>query len=65
LTYAVALWGLGLLGGYWIAFHPVLNDDGLGARGLWLAASASLALAGAVLFTYLGSVSKIRNRNTS
>ena len=58
LTYAVALWGLGLLGGYWIAFHPVLNDTGLGARGLWLAASLSLALAGIVLFLYLAKVSK-------
>jgi MATE family multidrug resistance protein len=63
LIYAVALWGVGLGGGYaigltsvdlsWIGLHPPL-----GAPGFWLAAIASLALAGSLVTAYFLHVSR-------
>jgi MATE family multidrug resistance protein len=35
VIYAVALWGLGLVGGYVIGFHPVFGTP-RGASGMWL-----------------------------
>lgn len=58
LIYSIGLWGLGLVGGYWIAFQPIFNDTGLGARGLWLAASGALGIAALTLIAYLGIVSR-------
>ena len=60
LIYSLALWGLGLVGGYWIAFHPVLGDTPLGARGLWGAASVALGIAASTLIAYLAIVSRVR-----
>ncbi|WP_118179064.1 MATE family efflux transporter [Paraburkholderia phosphatilytica] len=54
VIYAVALWGVGLGGGYLLGFNvsggvPVALT---GARGFWLANMASLAVAGAGLLVY-------------
>jgi MATE family multidrug resistance protein len=57
--YAVALWGVGLGGGYLLGFNvggvspPWLT----GARGFWAASAASLAVAGCGLFLYWRSIS--------
>ncbi len=47
LIHALALWGVGLAGGYALAFDPwgVLPPAWQGARGFWVAATAGLALA--------------------
>ena len=37
LIYTVSLWGIGLCGGWWIAFRPVIGGAPLGVRGLWSA----------------------------
>ncbi len=62
VIYAVALWGVGLGGGYLLGFDvggavPV----GLtGARGFWAASAASLAVAGSGLFLHWRSISRRR-----
>lgn len=48
LVTLVARWGVGLLGGYWLAFGP----PQLGARGFWIAATLGISLAGAWLCLY-------------
>jgi MATE family multidrug resistance protein len=63
VVYGVALWGVGLGGGYliglteidlaWLGLHTPL-----GARGFWLAAIASLVLAGSLVTAYFLSVSR-------
>lgn len=63
LIYAVALWGVGLGGGYaigltrvdlaWLGLHTPL-----GAPGFWLAAIASLALASSLITVYFLHVSR-------
>ena len=63
LIYAVALWGVGLGGGYaiglssvdlaWLGLHPPL-----GAPGFWLAAIASLVLASSLVTAYFLRVSR-------
>jgi len=63
LIYAVALWGVGLGGGYavgltsvdlaWLGLHPPL-----GAQGFWLAAIASLVLASSLITVYFLRVSR-------
>lgn len=60
VIYAVALWGVGLGGGYALGF----NVSGAapawltGARGFWFANMASLMVAGAGLLVYLRGVSR-------
>jgi multidrug resistance protein, MATE family len=63
VIYAVALWGVGLGGGYAIGLTAVdLSWLGIptpwGARGFWLAAIASLALAGSLVTLYFLHVSR-------
>ena len=63
VVYAVALWGLGLGGGYLVGLTDIdLSWLGiatpLGARGFWGAAIASLALAGALVTIYFLYVSR-------
>jgi MATE family multidrug resistance protein len=63
LIYAVALWGVGLGGGYVAGLTATdLSWLGLaapmGARGFWLAAIASLALAGSLVTAYFLRVSR-------
>ena len=53
VIYAVALWGLGLIGGYTVAFHAVLGGP-RGASGMWLMQSVALCLtSGLLLGLYL------------
>ena len=59
VIYAVALWGVGLGGGYLLGFDvggavPVWLT---GARGFWAASAASLAVAGGGLFLHWRSIS--------
>ncbi|MBI2961061.1 MAG: MATE family efflux transporter, partial [Betaproteobacteria bacterium] len=67
VIYAVALWGVGLCGGYALGLAGVdLGGSGdwrfaaapMGAKGFWIAASASLALAGALVTLYFLRVSR-------
>jgi len=63
VIYAVALWGVGLGGGYTIGLTSVdLSWLGIptpwGARGFWFAAIASLALAGSLVTLYFLHVSR-------
>ncbi len=63
LIYVVALWGVGLGGGYAIGLTSVdLSWFGIptpwGARGFWFAAIASLALAGSLVTLYFLHVSR-------
>jgi multidrug resistance protein, MATE family len=57
--YAVALWGVGLGGGYALGFDVTgtVPAWATGARGFWLANMASLLIAGAGLVVYLARVS--------
>lgn len=52
IIYVVALWGLGIGGGYLLAF----GADGNGAVGFWQAATAGLMMAGAMLSLLLRRV---------
>ena len=62
VIYAVALWGVGLGGGYLLGFDiggavpPWLT----GARGFWAASAASLAVAGSGLFLHWRAISERR-----
>lgn len=58
VIYTVSLWGLGLGGGYWLAFHGAFGWAPQGAQGLWLAATVSLAVAAVALFVYLMRVAR-------
>jgi multidrug resistance protein, MATE family len=51
LITALALWGLGLIGGYVVAFHPVLGEP-LGVQGMWLMQAVALFLAALLLLYF-------------
>ena len=55
LIYLVAMWGVGLGGGYALAFHPpsFWSADWQGARGFWIAATLGLSLAAMALSALL------------
>lgn len=55
LAFALALWIVGLGGGYWLAFSPVLGAP-QGAAGFWIGAVAGMALAAAIGVAYFGHV---------
>lgn len=57
VVYAVSLWGLGLGGGYVLGLTDWLGPA-RGAAGFWLAATASLVLAGGLVFGYFLRVSQ-------
>jgi MATE family multidrug resistance protein len=59
LIYALALWGIGLGGGYLLGFNAGGNVPQWlqGARGFWIANTASLGVAGVGLFLYWRKVS--------
>ncbi len=67
VIYAVALWGVGLGGGYALGFDVTgtLPAWATGARGFWLANMASLMIAGVGLTTYLSRVSTRYLRGSS
>jgi MATE family multidrug resistance protein len=56
-VYVVSLWGVGLGGGYLLGLTDLLGPA-RGAAGFWIAATASLALAGAMVFAYFLAVSQ-------
>jgi MATE family multidrug resistance protein len=61
LVYLVCLWGIGLGGGWWLAFVVGAGNSQLaqavaGARGFWVAAGASLMAASVLLALILRSV---------
>jgi len=60
--YAFALWGVGLAGGYALGFGDLAGAP-MGAAGFWLAAVASLALAGILVAAYLDYVSRAACRS--
>jgi MATE family multidrug resistance protein len=51
VVYALALWGVGLFGGYQVAFRGVWGPP-RGVTGMWLMQSVGLALAGALLLGF-------------
>lgn len=51
VIYAVALWGPGLIGGYLVAFDPLLGGP-RGVQGLWLMLAVSLAFTACLLLTF-------------
>jgi len=57
--YAVALWGVGLAGGYLLGLTDTFGAA-RGAAGFWLAAILSLALAGGLVTGYFLKVSRLR-----
>lgn len=62
LMYAVALWGVGLGGGYLLGFDVLGGTPAMlqGAAGFWLGNSASLGLVGIALLWYLRRVQRLR-----
>ena len=58
VVYTVSLWGIGLVGGWWIAFHPVIGGAPLGAQGLWSASTIGLGVAATVLVVWMVRVSR-------
>lgn len=51
VVYALALWGVGLVGGYHVAFRG-LGGPPWGVAGMWLMQSVGLALAGLLLLAF-------------
>lgn len=60
VIYAVAMWGVGLGGGYWVGFDVAgMTPPGLlGARGFWFACTAGLVLAAVLMGIVLAAVSR-------
>jgi MATE family multidrug resistance protein len=64
LVYTVALWGIGLGGGYALALTRLAGADMLGlatpmgVAGFWLAGVASLVVSSLVLLAYFAWVSR-------
>jgi MATE family multidrug resistance protein len=58
VIYAVALWGVGLGGGYLLGLTDSFGPA-RGAAGFWIAAVASLAIAAALLVLYFERVSRV------
>jgi MATE family, multidrug efflux pump len=59
VVYALTLWGVGLFGGYQVAFRGVWGPP-RGVTGMWLMQSVGLALAGALLLAFYLSVLRHR-----
>jgi MATE family multidrug resistance protein len=60
LIYVAALWGVGLGGGYVLAFNlsGLTPQPLLGATGFWMASTTGLTLAALLLIAYLAWVLK-------
>jgi MATE family multidrug resistance protein len=64
LVYTVALWGIGLGGGYALGLEGMATANALGlatpmgAAGFWLAGVASVAAASVILLAYFARVSR-------
>ncbi|MEH0165381.1 MATE family efflux transporter [Paucibacter sp. JuS9] len=57
VVYALAIWGVGIGGGYWLAFGTALPSLS-GAQGFWAAATIGLVLAASGMTTVLAWVHK-------
>lgn len=75
LMQAVALTGVGLLGGWWLGFGPakgalakpigwLLEDAPVGTTTLWIMSTLGLALSTALLFGWYGHVLRHHSRRT-
>lgn len=62
LIYGVCLWGIGIGGGFWIAYSVTPFGPPFGASGFWSAAVVSLFGAATLLVTLLLAVSRWRVR---
>jgi MATE family multidrug resistance protein len=58
LIYGVSLWGIGLGGGYWLAYRGLFSVPALGSVGLWAAALAGLSVAAVCLVSLTLYVSR-------
>ncbi|MGZ8253526.1 MAG: MATE family efflux transporter, partial [Burkholderiaceae bacterium] len=58
VVYGLALWGIGLGGGYWIGLHPSPLGAPRGPAGFWEAATVALALAAVLLGIVAAAVSR-------
>lgn len=58
VVYGVALWGVGLAGGYLLAYHAPAGWPWSGAAGFWAASGAGLVLAAACLTWLADRVSR-------
>ena len=66
VIYAVAIWGVGLGGGYWLAFDASgTAPRGMqGAPGFWIAAAASLVLTALALVAFLAWMLRQQHHGT-
>lgn len=60
VIYGVALWGIGLGGGYWIGLNATPFGPPRGPLGFWEAATAALAIAAILLCLLAAAVSRKR-----
>ena len=51
LIHGLALWGLGVVGGFFVAFQPVLGPP-RGAQGMWMMQAVALGLASLLLLAF-------------
>jgi len=58
VIYAASLWGIGLGGGYWLAYRGLFALPPLGAVGIWTAALTGLAVAALCLVVLTMRVSR-------
>jgi multidrug resistance protein, MATE family len=66
VVFAVSMWGIGLGGGYLLAFDPfgvTAAAGGYGAAGFWAAATVGLVVAGLSLTAFLAWMLHQRSRN--
>ena len=58
VIYVLSIWGVGLSGGYWLAFHPpaAMPAHWQGARAFWIAATTGLTLSAMALAALLAWV---------
>ena len=64
LVYTVSLWGIGLVGGWWIGIRGIAGHAPLGATGLWGAATVSLGIAAVVLLGWMVRISRRSSRRS-
>jgi multidrug resistance protein, MATE family len=63
VVHIVALWGVGLAGGYWLAFHRPGGWSATPAMSFWIAAALGLFLAGIALSWMLAREARRRVRD--
>ena len=58
IAFALALWIVGLGGGYWLAFAETAGAPRLQAHGFWIGAIAGMALSAAICTAYFAHVAR-------